>query len=121
MFKTTKRFGMSRMEWRNQLLGLLFVSPWIIGFVLFTLIPILASLYYSFTRYDLLRDPVWVGVDNYVNLITDDSDFRIVVRNTLWWVVFSAPLGVLSAFLMALLLNTKIVGRSVYRAIFFFP
>ncbi len=112
---------LSRSERHELKWGLLFASPWIIGFLAFTVFPLISSLYYSFTRYDLIRDPVWVGLDNYVYLLTDDSDFRIVVRNTLWWVVFSAPLGVLSAFLMALLLNTRIVGRSVYRAIFFFP
>jgi len=112
---------MTRNDRRELLLGLLFASPWIIGFVGFTLYPIASSFYYSFTRYDLLRDPVFLGVDNYVNLLTDDEDFRIVAYNTLWWVVFSAPLGVLSAFLMALLLNTSIVARSFFRAVFFFP
>ena len=112
---------MTRNDRRELLLGLLFASPWIIGFIGFTLYPIASSFYYSFTRYDLLRDPVFLGVDNYVNLLTDDEDFRIVAYNTLWWVVFSAPLGVLSAFLMALLLNTSIVARSFFRAVFFFP
>ena len=90
-------------ERKELLVGLLFASPWIIGFVGFTV----SSFYYSFTRYDLLREPVFLGFSNYVRLLTDDEDFRIVVNNTLWWVVFSTPLGVLSAFLMALLLNTK--------------
>ena len=108
-------------ERRNILVGLLFALPWLIGFLGFTLYPIVSSFYYSFTRYDLLRPPVFLGFDNYVNLITDDQDFRIVVYNTVWWVLFSAPLGVLSAFLMALLLNTNIVARSFFRAVFFFP
>lgn len=112
---------MTRNDRRELLLGLLFASPWIIGFLGFTLIPIASSFYYSFTRYDLLRDPVFLGMDNYVNLLTDDEDFRVVAYNTLWWVIFSAPLGVLSAFLMALLLNTDIVARSFFRAVFFFP
>lgn len=112
---------LSGQEKRNLRLGLLFASPWIIGFFAFTLYPIGSSLYYSFTRYDLMRPPVFLGLDNYVNLITDDDDFRTVVYNTLWWVLFSAPLGVVSAFLMALLLNTKMIGRSAFRAIFFFP
>ncbi len=108
-------------ERRELLMGLLFALPWIIGFLGFTLYPILSSLYYSFTRYDLLRPPVFLGLDNYVNILTDDEDFRVVAYNTLWWVVFSTPLGVLSAFLMALLLNTKIIARSFFRAVFFFP
>ncbi|OUC06513.1 hypothetical protein RY27_20595, partial [Litorilinea aerophila] len=82
---------------------------------------ILSSLYYSFTRYDLLRPPHFLGLDNYINLFTNDDDFRLVAYNTLWWVLISAPMGVLSAFLMALLLNTRIWWRSLFRAIFFFP
>jgi multiple sugar transport system permease protein len=121
MARMTSAFKVSRLERRNIIVGLLFASPWIIGFVGFTIIPLLASLYFSFTRYDLLTPPRFIGATNYVNLLTADEDFRIVVYNTLWWVVISAPLGVISAFLMAILLNTNIVARSVFRAIFFFP
>jgi multiple sugar transport system permease protein len=121
MARLTNTWRLSRAERRNILLGLLFAAPWIIGFVGFTVIPLLASLYYSFTRYDLLTPPRWIGPINYVNLFTADDDFRIVMYNTLWWVLISAPLGVLSAFLMAVLLNTQIVARSLFRAIFFFP
>ena len=112
---------LTSQERRNLLIGLLFASPWIIGFLAFTLYPIVSSFYYSFTRYDLLREPVFLGASNYVNLLTDDEDFRIVAGNTLWWVFISTPLGVLSAFLMALLLNTSIAARSFFRAVFFFP
>ena len=112
---------MTGSDRRELMVGLLCASPWIIGFLGFTLIPIVSSFYYSFTRYDLLRPPVFIGAENYINLITDDEDFRTVVYNTLWWVIFSAPLGVISAFLMAVLLNTNIVGRSFFRAVFFFP
>ena len=111
----------SRNERHNFLLGVLFASPWLIGFLLLSVIPLVQSLYYSFTRYDLLSDPVWVGANNYTLLLTNDEDFRIVMRNTIWWVVISSPLGVISAFLMALLLNTNIIGRSVFRSVFFFP
>jgi len=116
-----KTARVSRLQIRNFIIGLLFASPWIIGFLAFTIYPILSSFYYSFTRYDLLREPVFIGMNNYVNLITDDADFRLVVYNTMWWVFFSTPLGVLSAFLMAVLLDTSIVGRSFFRAVFFFP
>jgi len=116
-----KMRNLSRQERRNLLMGLLFASPWIIGFIGFTLVPIGSSFYYSLTRYDLLRAPVFLGPDNYVNLLTDDEDFRLVIYNTFWWVVISAPLGVVSAFLMALLLNTQIMARSFFRAVFFFP
>ena len=112
---------LTRAEVRQLLMGLLFASPWIVGFLAFTIVPLVSSLYYSFTRYDLLREPVWVGLNNYVKLFTEDEDFRVVAGNTLWWVFLSAPLGVVSAFTMAVLLNTKILARSAFRAVFFFP
>ncbi len=111
---------MTPRERRNVLLGLAFASPWIVGFLAFTIVPIASSFYYSFTRYDLVRDPVWLGLDNYLGFI-DNADFSLVGRNTLWWVLVSSPLGVLSAFLMALLLNSRIVLRSFFRSVFFFP
>lgn len=110
-----------RGPWRNELMGLLFVSPWIIGFLLWTLYPLLSSLYYSFTRYDLLRPEVWIGFDNFIELFTDDKQFFTVIYNTLYYVLLSAPLGVVSAFLMASLLNLRIAARPFFRAIFFFP
>jgi multiple sugar transport system permease protein len=112
---------LTRQKRRQLLVGLLFASPWIIGFLGFTVIPILSSFYYSLTRYDLMRPATFIGANNYVNLMMYDSDFRLVAYNTLWWVLISAPMGVLSAFLMALILNTQIVGRSFFRAVFFFP
>ena len=115
-----KQLG-SKYGRRDLLMGLLFVSPWLVGFVLWTAYPLLSSLYYSFTRYDLLRPAVWIGLDNYVELFTDDSQFFTVIYNTLYYVLLSAPLGVISAFLMGALLNTKIAARPFFRAIFFFP
>jgi multiple sugar transport system permease protein len=99
----------------------LFISPWLIGFLLFTIYPLVSSLYYGFTRYDLLNPPVFLGLANYIDIFTQDPHFGKVVSNTLYYVGLSAPLGVATAFLMASLLNTEIAGRSVFRAIFFFP
>lgn len=107
-------------ERRNLKLGLLFVSPWIIGFLLWTLVPIASSLYFSFTRYTVLRPPNFIGLRNYVNLASDEQ-FLSVVRNTTWWVLLAAPGGVLSAYLLANLLNLKIRFRPLFRALFFFP
>ena len=120
MIALRRSFPATSREWRNFLLGVAFASPWLIGFLGFTIYPVGSALYYSFTRYDLVRDPVWIGVQNYV-AFADDPDFRLVAGNTLWWVLISSPLGVLSAFLMALLLNSRIVLRSFFRSIFFFP
>jgi multiple sugar transport system permease protein len=112
---------MSSLERRSLFLGLLFVSPWLIGFLLWTIYPLLASAYYSLTRYDIMRPPVFLGLKNYKDLFTTDETFRLVVKNTLYWVMLSPLLGVTSAFLMACLLNTRIFARSLFRAIFFFP
>lgn len=109
------------MQRRGLILGLLFISPWLLGFLGFTLYPLVASLYYSLSQYDLIRPPVFIGLDNYRELFTDDASFMTVVRNTLIYVGLSAPLGVITAFLMATLLNTNMTGRSWFRAIFFFP
>ncbi len=113
--------GLSAAETRGEVTGYLFASPWLLGFLLFTIYPLVASLYYSFTRYDLLRPPVWLAAANYREIFTTDDTFRLVMGNTLYWVGLSAPLGVISAFLMAVMLNTRIAARSAFRAIFFFP
>jgi multiple sugar transport system permease protein len=116
-----KRRRRSATQRRNLLLGLLFISPWLIGFLAFTVYPLVSSFYYSFTRYDLLKPPVFLGSRNFVDIFTEDPHFGQVMYNTIYYVGLSAPLGVVAAFLMASLLNTKIAGRSVFRAIFFFP
>ena len=114
----TRRLSLDR---RRQVSGLLFTSPWLVHFFLLIIFPLLASIYYSLTRYDTMRPPVFLGLKNFVQIFTKDPDFPFVIKNTVYWVGLSAPLGVVSAFLMASLLNTRILGRSVFRAIFFFP
>lgn len=106
--------------WRRELLGLMFTAPFIIGFLAFTIYPLVSSAYYSLTRYDLMQPPRYIGFLNYQRLPTD-RDFVHVLRVTLWWVGLSAPTGVISAFILATLLNTKMVWRSAFRAVFFFP
>ena len=118
---TQRRQWGSRREWQNLGVGLFFVSPWLIGFLIWVLYPLGSSLYYSFTRYDLLRPPVWLGLQNYIEIFTDDPHFGTVTYNTFYYVVLSVPLGVVSAFLLATLLNNDVRGRSLFRTIFFFP
>lgn len=112
---------LSPYERRQLFTGLLFVSPWLVGFLLWTFYPMASSLYYSFTRYDLIRPPVFIGFDNYTDLFLYDPRFRVVIINTLYYVGLGIPLSVGTAFLMAVLLNTRISGRPFFRAIFFFP
>lgn len=108
-------------ERRNFAIGMLFISPWLLGFLLLTVIPLLSSLYYSFTFYDLLRPARFIGLQNYIEIFTRDPDIPNVTQNTLFYVGFGVPLGLVSAFLIASLLNTHIRARSTFRAIFFIP
>lgn len=113
--------GMSKREIRSLITGLLFVSPWLLGVLLWTAYPLLSSIFYSFTRYDFITEMKWIGFGNYVEIFTEDPRFWTVVYNTVYYVGISVPLGVVTAFLMANLLNTELVGRSFFRAIFYVP
>lgn len=110
-----------RTQVRNNLKGLAFISPWLVGFTVFTLYPIIASGYYSLTRYDVLRPPRFIGAENYVELFAKDEIFWIVVGNTLFLVFIGVPAGLLTAFLLATLLNRNMRGRPIFRTIFFIP
>jgi multiple sugar transport system permease protein len=101
--------------------GLAFISPWLIGLLLFSVYPLAISLYYSFTRYDLIQAPVFIGLDNYIRTFTRDARFWTVMYNTAYYVFLSVPISVGTAFLIANLLNTKIVGRSIFRGIIYIP
>ncbi|GAB2701439.1 carbohydrate ABC transporter permease [Paenibacillus thermoaerophilus] len=106
---------------RKQAMGLALISPWLTGFVLFTVYPLLDSLYLSFTRSSLFGKTVWVGLDNYIKLFTNDIEFWPSVRITLLYAALSLPIGVLGALLVAMLLNNKIKGIGIYRTIYFLP
>ncbi|HRW07828.1 MAG TPA: sugar ABC transporter permease [Caldilineaceae bacterium] len=107
-----------RRDLRN---GLLFVSPWLVGLCVFTLYPILASFYYSFTVYDIISPPQFAGLANYQDLLTTDPLFWKAVRNTLYYVAVAVPLYLCIALAVALLLNMKLRGMAVYRTLFFLP
>src|SRR5437588_1992105 len=98
MLTTTARRREAAQTRRPLLQALLFSSPWIIGFLCFTLYPALASLYYSFNHYDLINPPRWVGLANYAYLFTQDTDFRSSLGNTLYLAIIGVPLGLLYAF-----------------------
>lgn len=116
-----QRQGMSKQERRNQMLGFLFISPWLIGFLCLALTPLIMSFYYSLTRYDLIGDPRFIGLDNYTRLFTSDPDFWTVVWNTFYYVLLGVPIGATVAFLIANLLNTDIRGRALFRSIIYIP
>ena len=100
--------------------ALAFISPWIVGFGVFTLYPVIASLYYSFCDYDVLSRPIWVGLLNYRDM-GGDSVFWQSLGNTLVFSAISLPLGLCAALALALLLNQPVRGRGVFRAIYYLP
>ena len=100
--------------------GLLFISPWIFGFLAFGLYPIVMAVYYSFTDYDVLRDAVWVGGLNYADMAADDLFWKSL-WNTMVYAAFSVPLGLTLAFLIAVFLHAPIFGRSFFRTFYYVP
>ncbi|WP_235886095.1 carbohydrate ABC transporter permease [Paenibacillus cymbidii] len=100
--------------------GLLFISPWLIGFIAFTLIPFALSIYYSFTTYDIINSPRWTGMSNFNNLL-HDSLFWKALYNTMFYTIFSVPLSVVAGIILALILNMKVKGIGIYRTIFYLP
>jgi len=106
---------------REALWGYIFVGPWIIGFLVFTLGPVIASLGLSFADYELLTPPQWVGIKNYTELLTRDRLFLVSLYNTIYYTLFSVPLGIVLAFLLALLLNVRLPGMNFFRTVFYLP
>jgi multiple sugar transport system permease protein len=98
-----------------------FLSPWLIGAALLTIGPMLASLYLSFTDYDLFSAPNWIGFENYRRLFTDDERFLTSVRVTAKYVLLSTPLKLLAALAVAMLLDRASRAQGVYRSAFYAP
>jgi multiple sugar transport system permease protein len=112
---------LTRVERRNLRTGLLFISPWLVGFLAFNLYPAIASLYYSFTNFKILQEPRWIGLDNYTALINDPLFWKSLT-NTLYLTVIGVPLAVIVALGIALLLNSEgIRGIGIFRTIFYLP
>lgn len=111
----------SRADRRELLAGLLFVSPWIIGFLAFTVYPMGKALYYSFTNYNLLQAPTWVGLDNYRTAVSADPLFWQALGNTALYALLTLLPGTALSIGLAVLLNARVRGQSVFRAIFFVP
>ncbi|TDQ37407.1 carbohydrate ABC transporter permease [Aureibacillus halotolerans] len=105
---------------RKQLTGWLFVSPWILGLLLFYAYPLFSSIYYSFTSYSILREGRWVGFQNYTDLFKDDL-FWTSIGNTVYFAVLYVPVSIFLGIALAMLLNMNVKGMSVYRTIFFLP
>lgn len=118
-----KRKSTMTIERRQQLWGMIFVSPWVIGFILFTAIPIIVSFYWTFTDYKLTSDsaPNFIGFDNWVKLFTDPLTLKSL-GVTLTFAAVAVPLGLFLPLAMAALLNAKyLVGKRIWRTLFYLP
>lgn len=111
----------NRLARREALNGYAFFSPWLFGFLVFTAGPVLYSLYLSFTSYDTLSSPKWIGIMNYKVLLTQDATFWKSLYNTLYYVVFSVPLSLIIGVLLAMLMNQKVPGIRFFRTVFYLP
>jgi multiple sugar transport system permease protein len=95
--------------------------PWIIGMLVFTLYPILASFYYSFTQYDVVSSPRFIGLENFRVLLLEDKQYHKAILNTAFYAFLAIPLGMLVSFSVALLLNMKVRGMAAFRTVFYLP
>jgi oligogalacturonide transport system permease protein len=105
----------------RRMLGLGYLAPYIIGLLVFTLVPFLASLYLSFTDYNLMSAPAWTGLQNYIELFTSDRTFRRSLTVTLIYVFTTVPLKLAFALFIAYILNYRLRGINFFRTAFYVP
>jgi len=118
-----RKTGATLKKQENTFAGYLFAAPWIVGFLIFVIVPMGFSLYWSFTDYRIASgEPIhWVNFDNYRNLILNDEGFRASIVNTLFLTVIGLPLQMAVALFLAVLLNQKTRGERVFRMAFYLP
>jgi len=117
-----KKSGSYRMyKLRQQSVPYLFLAPNLIIFGLYIIIPAILGIYYSFTRFDGLRDPVFIGFENYVELFTQDEKFLAALINTIKYVVVTVPLIYVVALFLAMIIIQDIKAKAIFRAAFYWP
>jgi multiple sugar transport system permease protein len=116
-----RRRARRKAAWRRRRLVLLLMAPWLIGFSAFFGYPLVMSVYLSFTHYDLLSSPKWIGTANYRYLFTEDPQVGPAVKNTLWLIGIMVPLQVIFAFGVAMMLSRARQGVGFFRTIFYLP
>ena len=110
----------SKLKKHEARWGLIFVLPWVLGFLIFTAGPMVVSLLLSFQKYDL-NTSQWVGIENYRRILTKDPLFWKALSNTFIYAFFSVPLGVIGSLAIALLLNQNVRGQRLFRTLFYLP
>lgn len=106
---------------KEQRAAYFFLSPWLFGLAAFWLIPLVASTLLSFSEYQIIKSPHWIGLDNYREMLFDDRTFWVSIRVTLKYMFLSVPLYLVIGLLLSLLLNLKIRGINLFRTILFLP
>jgi multiple sugar transport system permease protein len=117
----TGRHKMGPLARHEARTGLLFVLPWLVGLVVFTAYPVIYSFYLSFTSYNIIQDPRWIGLENYRTMLDVDPLFWTAVKNSAYFAVISVPLRLIIAFLLALMLAIETRFMGVYRTLFYLP
>lgn len=117
VYRVLRFFGVGR----EAATGYALITPWILGFLIFSLYPFARSLYLSFTEYNIFQPPEWVGFDNYVKVFTTDRHFWPNLKFTLFYALLNVPLGMAGALGVALLLNRALRGIGVWRSIYYLP
>ena len=118
---TARVSSLSRMRRRETIEGVLYLSPWIIGFIVFVLGPLIASIYLSFTKYNVLRPPQFIGFQNFVYAFTKDDLFLPSIWRTFYYSLLLVPLGMIGSLFAAILLNQKLLATSIWRTLYFLP
>lgn len=119
--RSTARPWYRRFTNKQEIEFYLAISPWLVGFVLFTGGPIIAALAISFTQWKIIDQPKWVGLNNYIQMIGTDQLFWAATFNTFYYVILSVPLGVVVSIALAVLLNQKVHGVALFRTIYYLP
>jgi multiple sugar transport system permease protein len=111
----------SRLARREAMEGLLYISPFLLGFLIFTAYPTIASIYLSFTKYNVITPPTWIGLDNYQEAFFKDAQFWDSLRRTGVFALLNVTVGIVGSLGAALLLNQRFRGTTVFRTFFFLP
>jgi multiple sugar transport system permease protein len=109
------------MRRREIIEGILYLSPWIIGFIVFVAGPLFASIYLSFTKYNVLRPPQFIGLNNFIYAFKTDELFFPSIWRTFYYALLLVPLGMIGSLFVAILLNQKLVATTVWRTLYFLP
>lgn len=113
--------ALSSARRREAISGYLFISPWLIGFIVFFVGPIIASFFLSFTSWNIVGTPQWVGLENYSDILTNDPRFLKAVQVTITYAVFYLPFEVACGIGLAVLMNQKLRGIGLFRTLYYMP